>query len=651
MSNLDIKFKRLTPFKRCVLQNFPFIEEDFDALTNYGLLCKVVAYLNKVIESQNEVQGVTEEIVTSFNNLYDYVEDYFDNLDVQDEIDNKLDQMAEDGTLESILQKIITQDDYANFHTLFATPYYRSSDEGVGMQGGCVLPDGTIIQATGHDKVQHWSSTGTLLNEVTLAIGHANGCCYNSKLNKVLFTSTQSDTIGKYKVFIVDPTTLALENTIDCADKDFPATPYGFIYLEDEDEYVFTNYWQPGYSKYIWKTDADFNVTTTEEYTFDLSASANIGKFGDYIGIADLTSNKILLFNKDLTFFKEVDINPLVSDTWFITEIEWFDTLGDKIYLGFIPQAATNPSWGTGAKVYAVFDPEMNYRETKRGTETTIMPYTERYYVSSNSNPLRDGSQSAPFANIYEALNSSLRTENTTGVVEIHLMDNVENTYVPYFSMNKTYRIFANYEGADLIKSFSAIVINASSKVEIRKGVLLTGNSPVSVISNIPAHIQINGELYVNGDVYTSETAQLILTGGMMAKCEFGVTTSGIDLTNYTGEVKSIRLTNINVNNIIMPAYNSTTQNTRSLKGVITNELTAVDSVYTIPFLSSSVKLRIRFNIGNLQNERTFEYVFGQYNRYSFLTESNTVEKITMQSAGTIEFTSGITNIRVIVIS
>ena len=73
MSRLDIKFTRLTPFKRCVLQNFPFIEEDFDALTNYGLLCKIVEYLNKVIASQNEVQGVTEDIVTAFNNLYDYV--------------------------------------------------------------------------------------------------------------------------------------------------------------------------------------------------------------------------------------------------------------------------------------------------------------------------------------------------------------------------------------------------------------------------------------------------------------------------------------------------------------------------------------------------------------------------------------------------
>ena len=45
-----MKESKIPKFRRCVLQNFPFIEEDFDALTDYGLLCKVVEYLNKVIE-------------------------------------------------------------------------------------------------------------------------------------------------------------------------------------------------------------------------------------------------------------------------------------------------------------------------------------------------------------------------------------------------------------------------------------------------------------------------------------------------------------------------------------------------------------------------------------------------------------------------
>ena len=118
MSNLNIKFKRLTPFKRCVLQNFPFIEEDFDALTNYGLLCKIVEYLNKVIASQNEVIGVTQEIIDGFNNLYNYVNDYFKNLDVQEEINNKLDQMAEDGTLEQIVEHYINFPPKVKFHSV-----------------------------------------------------------------------------------------------------------------------------------------------------------------------------------------------------------------------------------------------------------------------------------------------------------------------------------------------------------------------------------------------------------------------------------------------------------------------------------------------------------------------------------------------------
>ena len=94
---------RIPKFRRCVLQNFPFIEQDFDALTDYELLCKVVEYLNKVIDSQNEVTEQTEQLVIAFNTLKSYVDTYFDNLDVQEEVNNKLDAMVEDGTLTTII--------------------------------------------------------------------------------------------------------------------------------------------------------------------------------------------------------------------------------------------------------------------------------------------------------------------------------------------------------------------------------------------------------------------------------------------------------------------------------------------------------------------------------------------------------------------
>lgn len=105
MDNLvKYDYKKLTPFKWFVLQNFPFIEADFDAITNYQLFCKVVEYLNKTIESMNTTGEVVEEFTQKFIDLQNFVNDYFNNLDVQDEINNKLDQMTQSGELSNLIK-------------------------------------------------------------------------------------------------------------------------------------------------------------------------------------------------------------------------------------------------------------------------------------------------------------------------------------------------------------------------------------------------------------------------------------------------------------------------------------------------------------------------------------------------------------------
>ena len=100
-------YKPLTPFKGWVLENFPFIEADFDTITNYQLMCKITEYLNNVIYNQNEVQELATELVDGYNALLNYVNNYFENLDVQEEINNKLDEMAEDGTLTNLIRAYI----------------------------------------------------------------------------------------------------------------------------------------------------------------------------------------------------------------------------------------------------------------------------------------------------------------------------------------------------------------------------------------------------------------------------------------------------------------------------------------------------------------------------------------------------------------
>ena len=104
------EYKHVGIFKRYIMQNFPWINEDFDALTNNELLGKVIEYLNDVIKNSETEQENIESLYNAFVELHDYVKNYFDNLDVQDEINNKLDDMAGDGTLEEIInQQIFVQ--------------------------------------------------------------------------------------------------------------------------------------------------------------------------------------------------------------------------------------------------------------------------------------------------------------------------------------------------------------------------------------------------------------------------------------------------------------------------------------------------------------------------------------------------------------
>lgn len=102
-----MNFKKLCFLNMQRLTNFPYIEADFDALTNYELLCKVVEYLNNVIKSQNTTIDNVESLYNAFTTLKNYVDNYFENLDVQEEINKKLDEMAESGVLTNLIKNYV----------------------------------------------------------------------------------------------------------------------------------------------------------------------------------------------------------------------------------------------------------------------------------------------------------------------------------------------------------------------------------------------------------------------------------------------------------------------------------------------------------------------------------------------------------------
>lgn len=110
--------KFISPFISCVVQNFPFIEESIDGLTQYELLCKIVEKLNAVITQTNTQTENIEKLEEAFTTLKNYVDNYFNNLDVQTEINNKLDEMATSGELEALIASYLNTQAVRGFSTL-----------------------------------------------------------------------------------------------------------------------------------------------------------------------------------------------------------------------------------------------------------------------------------------------------------------------------------------------------------------------------------------------------------------------------------------------------------------------------------------------------------------------------------------------------
>ena len=105
---IQINVRKLRPFTRFIYTIGELPTSYLISMTYEEQLIWFCNYLEKtVIPAINNNGLAVEELQGLFNELQDYVNNYFDNLDVQEEINNKLDEMALDGTLENLISQYI----------------------------------------------------------------------------------------------------------------------------------------------------------------------------------------------------------------------------------------------------------------------------------------------------------------------------------------------------------------------------------------------------------------------------------------------------------------------------------------------------------------------------------------------------------------
>lgn len=128
-----------------------------ESMSYYELLAWFVNYLeNTVIPAVNANGEATAELQEKFIELKTFVDTYFENLDVQEEINNKLDEMADEGTLQEIITTYIQSNVAWTFDTV------------ADMKLATNLVDGSYAQTLGfHSLSDGGGATYKIVNTAT----------------------------------------------------------------------------------------------------------------------------------------------------------------------------------------------------------------------------------------------------------------------------------------------------------------------------------------------------------------------------------------------------------------------------------------------------------------------------------------------------
>lgn len=301
-------FNKIKPFRFWCQHVLPLVYDE--SLSYYELLCKVISYLNNMIGDFNDLGENFNELLALVNQL----QEEFDNMDIQDEVNKKLDEMAADGTLSNLILPYIAES-VAPSRKLIIARYGRLLDEFVKNDRDAIIHGQALAFYDGYyytcgdvahttQTISVWDADGVLVKyERYTELYHANGLAVDA--NNIYVALQDAST----SLAIIDKGTLEIKDIIT-----FP---------ELSNLYSVTNY---NDAIYFVTTFTENNVQRTKLHLFDkeTNTAEEIAIFNTPQG---LVPQNFCIFNEKVYFLY------VISNSIYKFDIKG----GNQEYLFYIP--------------------------------------------------------------------------------------------------------------------------------------------------------------------------------------------------------------------------------------------------------------------------------------------------------------------------
>ena len=397
-------------------------------------------------ELSEETQTTVNHYIEEFTTLYNYVHDYFDNLDVQEEINNKLDAMADDGTLEALIAEYLG----AGVQIIFCK-----------QKGNVQSGDATLIKV-GEKNVLIDTHLATLKTDIESFLDRNDA----SHIDYLILSHYHADHIGNVINLITD----------GYVDSDTTVYLPGYTTLISASTALTENYLaitgavttagctivQPTESTTLVIDDATFKFYNCTQDIFD--SVEHYTSYNDCSTVVELNyGDRKALFTADIEVkpferFERLNQFPYKIDFYtiehhginyqakvlpFISRItpdfavqsaELGDFIGGAIGQGATPIFLKEKN----CKLYStynnsediIFNFNKEYITCKQGIEnystSNRRPNIPIYVDINTTSNFRDGSESQPFKDLQEALSRIAQNEHTA--FTIHLADGTYET-------------------------------------------------------------------------------------------------------------------------------------------------------------------------------------------------------------------------------